>query len=342
LFDSLAEEERSFLADFVRESLDLDDRPGAVWIRSFQEGHKQVDSSDKYHVGDRRGRLLAFLDVANASYPDSVACQVQAAQSAAGRAGAKLGAAILTPLKTGSVQGKSCSIYMNLTGLRPSRPARFVARLALAPRVLDWIVGIAAETGQSFGPAEIGKHVVAPLEWMAESDSFSKIQRTEAEGALSALARGNWIPRFVLSHNDLWPGNVMVQARIGRFAASFGLGSLKVIDWGSSSSVGIPSFDLIYYAETAGISDGLARAKLEKIWKSAGTDPRSCYYDLVAGLGRLGMNRNNFPLDNYLVTVEKCEDIYRRLAGADMESGSAGAPSVAARENVTRLPAQRT
>lgn len=69
----------------------------------------------------------------------------------------------------------------------------------------------------------------------------------------------------------------------------------QIIDWGSSSAEGIPFFDSIRYVKSARLPSGVLGTMIKQQLIATKCSASCGLFNLVVGLGRLGLNRDQFP-----------------------------------------------
>src|SRR5207248_10552168 len=108
------------------------------------------------------------------------------------------------------------------------------------PKLFEWLSLVTMKTSRA--PENVEAFDVA-LNRIA-SESLAPQAAAEALGQLRA---GEWKPKFVLAHNDLWIGNVLRAPGNRQFP-------FVIIDWLGSVTRGFAIFDLVRLAESLGLS----------------------------------------------------------------------------------------
>jgi hypothetical protein len=272
------------------------------------------DFTLKYYVMDESDRNVAFILLSNNVFNDLIDSTAKAAQNAYQILGDGLSDLVVKPLFTGFLGKNSYAVFPYYEPLNDNRMTRIVIRQTLAKTVLDWVEQVARRTTLSIDEGLWEDLSVKPLLWLNECPLVDKEIRSEALDALKEMKPSRWTPKCVFSHNDLWYGNILVKPIVGGFAGRNAIGDPRIIDWLGSSKTGIPGFDFINFANSTGISSENLAPYMARVNKDFEQSFQTCYYDLLAGFGRLGLNRGEFPLDRFAVLVNKTVNTYKNVA----------------------------
>ncbi len=272
------------------------------------------DATLKFAILDNPGNKLAFVLMSNDDYPDAVAHAAQSAQKASQIVGSQLSKLVLQPSFMGVIGKNSYAVFPYLMPLRIGKFSRFINRQVMTNKIFDWLTHVSKRTTKIIAKEHFQTQVIEPLLWISECPIIHHDIQADALNAVNAMEKIKWVPKHAFSHNDLWSGNVLaLPSFFGKRAASFGIGEPRIIDWLSSSEYGIPVYDIINYANSTGASLRKVAYYLKQINQYSGQDNNSCYFDLLAGFGRLGMNRGQFPLEIYAKQLEKIVNSYKQI-----------------------------
>lgn len=284
----------------------------AYSVRAVPEPSLVEDATHRFIILNARGEKEGFVLVSNEAFPDSLK-NVYAVQSAAVEAlGPDLSTVIVMPIDTGYVEGNSYSICRYYPPLRNSGVPRLLARKFIAAQVCGWVIRVAERSTRLLADREICTSSEAPLRWLMSVDLLPEGIKDSISRGLTDLDNGSWKPSCVFSHNDLWAENVLVESYFGETLGSWGIGRPRIIDWGGSSVTGIPFFDLIRFMASMGYSAKQIRMRMDEVTRGTGGDYSAGRADLLAGLGRLGMNRGQFPLHRFASMVRDVIAIFER------------------------------
>jgi hypothetical protein len=246
------------------------------------------DATLKFIALNSCGRPVAFVHWSNELFPDAALVSCSSSTFARDNLGEKLGELIAMPVLQGEVLSRSFSIYPMLYS--PSgRLSSKLAYLLASKTVASWLREIALKTVRPLSEHEMDALVLHPLNYIAGLQLIPAQYNLLAAEGLALVGDYSWRPRVVFSHNDFWVGNVMFSS------AAKWPGVPQVIDWGASSVSGIPFFDSIRYVKSARLPSGILRYMIKQQLIATQSSPRSGLFNLVAGLGRLGLNRDRFP-----------------------------------------------
>ena len=121
----------------------------------------------------------------------------------------------------------------------------------------------------------------------------------------------------VAEHGDFWTGNVLFRRTLPRNLSPF-IGDFVVIDWRGSNIRGYPCSDLVRYCLSCyppqSIHVGNA---LRNYNASLEIENFQVGIYLLASVGRLGLNLDQFPRDRYLVL---CERIFNLMGAHGLTS----------------------
>ena len=273
-------------------------RPGFSLLCAEKEA---ADDTLKLRVCDAAGVPRAAVLVSSPVAPDLIARAMERAATARRVLGPELGAAVIEPLHTGVVEGRSFCVLPYLTPLRERGIAAHVQRAWLAPRILDWLHGVARRTRADLGPAARELHFEKTLEHLILRDGVEGRVRAAAERSLDELRKGKWVARHVLMHGDLWAGNVLLEGAAHRARP-------VIIDWPGARVQGHAIFDLARFARSFRIRPGRLRRELDRHAEVLGCTRQQTLGHLLAALGSQGLDLEHFPVARYLKMVSICFD----------------------------------
>jgi hypothetical protein len=263
------------------------------------------------------GRPLAVLVLSNSQYPDLVKQQLDGAAVARSALSPALRERILSPVATGFESGRSFAVWPLRRPLSANHLRLGIEKRQLASPVLSWLRAVAVHTRVELDAADTASLYAEPLFRMAEDIDLDPGLRKAAGVGLTLLDSGDWKPQAVLSHNDLWMGNVLV----GTVPLS-GLifpRRFSIIDWVGSSRMGYPFFDTYLFAESIGHSGGTLRQDLVSCCEELGMPLRHVPGYLCAALGALALKADCFPGPRL---ISLCNRVAQGMQRAGLISGS--------------------
>lgn len=281
------------------------------WAKELDVGQVQLvspgsgvpDATAQVLLQDSGGRSAGFVLCSSPPAPEMVTRGVNGASAAKEVLGAELGKVILEPLLVSRWRGLSCVLlpYCAPVDAKINR----LGRWRLSHPMLDWLHGITRHTQALPTESDRRKQFEQPLQFLLESEDLARIVGGEVDEALGRLQNGTWQPRQVLMHGDLHLGNVLLSP------PSQGKGSawqdrLVVIDWGGCDLKGQAIYDLVRLAKSLMLSKRRIRKELLRYAETLSCEMSDLRSYLLAALGQLGMNLDQFPRSRYLQVVESC------------------------------------
>jgi hypothetical protein len=230
------------------------------------------------------------LKVSPPAFPNVAREMAEKADMARDCLGDGLNWAVARVLRQWEANGVSCALFEALTSISDNRVKRFVQVKRLAPAALKWLRDVAAlDRG-------ITKQGEACLQALADCPYATL--GGPAKAALGSVQSGAFVPRSRIMHSDFWVGNVMLDPTGAR--------PFVLIDWRGSTVDGFPIFDLIKFAQSAGVGRKALRAELAAHAERLGCDIRDTRSYLLAALGYIWMHLEQFPPERFLVMGENC------------------------------------
>jgi hypothetical protein len=258
-----------------------------------------ADYCEKYIVIDREGVPAAFVVVSPASHPDSVAEAARATDAVCQALGPDLADAVLKPHHVGTMAGCSYSISAYCQPMSGNRWLSRWQRFRMAPAILAWLARVTRETARDVSDAD--SQLRRPLETLAKHASVTAGTRQHAGAALQALDRGEWRPRSVVAHNDLWFGNF-----VQRPAAKGATTPFYVIDWAGGSPAGMPFYDLVRISRSLSAGGARVRGEVRKHCDALRCTPADVPHYLSAAFGTLACHLGEWPEQQFARAADEC------------------------------------
>jgi len=268
-----------------------------------------ADATYKVIFKDASDKSVAFLLCANALNPELVAQNVNKAKNARKHLPAFAATAIQLPIIEGNHNGLSWALFDIMQPLS-RRPWHWrLQKLRLARPLVCWLADVMQATRQPISGNDMEAVAITPLTAVADNKNFPKPFRLRAGRAIADIESGRWLPQTTLAHNDLWKGNIMLPLTKPAGAPS---PQFCIIDWAGSSISGFAFFDLMKLARSFKFPVFFTRRIINR--QCAILD---CAIDhsmdyLLAALGALGLNLENFPVHIYTqMSVALMQDLSR-------------------------------
>jgi hypothetical protein len=264
-----------------------------------------ADDPSKLLVRDAAGRRAAVLAVSPSIAPDLVARSQRGARAAREALGEALGAAVLLPLAEGQLEGRSWALLPWCRPVAEHGLAGWLARRRLAPALLAWLRAAAEATLARPRDDELEAGFAAPLRAALAFPELGEAPRAAAARGLERLQRGDWRPRFVLGHNDLWLGNVLMRGG-GPFPALLRPDRFVLIDWPASRVRGHALFDLVRMASSFGVGPHRLHAEVAGHCRllSCALEDAGSY--LAAAIGHVGQHLEHMPPELFRQMASSC------------------------------------
>lgn len=262
-------------------------------------GNHVADATTKVELVNPRGRSVAVVLCASERSPNMVARGMSTARHARGLLGSALGSVILEPLDAGEIDGRSYVVLPLCRELRRSHVGWKLQRRWLTPFVLRWLHATAQVSSRA-----PGADFHTPLLHMRRRSGLPAEIQDMATKALARLDSGRWTPRHCLDHNDLWKNNILLPPR--SLAGHNPVYPFVVIDWVGANPRGHGMYDLIRFCKSMRLPPERIARELGPHCAALGCDPEDAGGHLVASLGWLGMNLEEFPPERFVALGESC------------------------------------
>lgn len=280
--------------------------PGRI-LENFGEHKVLLDATSKFRVRDDAGNPEFVVLCSAAGGPEIVSRGVQRAREVADALGDEQGRSVLLPIAEGDVDGRTFAIFRYCTPLVESGLRWWIQRSVVRPRLVRWLIDSSRRTATAIPMGALDRCVYEPLAALHADEDHSPGLRELAQKALLAARSGDWQPRHVFMHDDLWSGNVLLdrQSVEGRH-----LGRFVVIDWAGARVRGYPLYDFLRLSMSFGLKRGAFYRALDQYCAALGYTRTQAEYAFANAAAELGQRLEHWPRQSYLSTIDGC---YRRL-----------------------------
>ena len=252
--------------------------------------------------GENRSDDAIFI-VSNPQHPDFVQAAVDKADQVRARLEPDLARPVLCPRFSGRDEGRSFAVYPVLRPISANPLLGTLQKRLLQKSVTRWIGALCRASRRTLDrAAEIDALFIRPLSYIEGQGRFSKGFREAAAQAAAAIERNEFSPVTCIQHGDFWYGNVLLN---GALPLPGSRARFSVIDWGGARIDGYPFLDSLSFSQSCKRSDTAGRHILRDYAHHAGVPAEHALHYVCAGLGRLGLNRNEFPLNRYIPAAQK-------------------------------------
>ena len=243
-------------------------------------------------TGDATGVYLVsstVLQVSPPAFPTVIREAVQKAKAARVALGPWLGDVIIDPLDEWEMNGVTCALFEQLSPIPAGRFKRLLELNRVTPHVLGWLRQVAAVSREQNTATEACLRGLksSPYDFLREA----------AGQALSTLSEGNFRPRATVMHGDFWTGNILLDPAGSR--------DFVVIDWRGCVVEGHAIFDLIKFAESAGLGPRLLHRELSEHARVLDCTLAETRIYLLAALGHIWLNLDQFPPDRFAAMARR-------------------------------------
>jgi hypothetical protein len=280
----------------------LVERFGFRGVPTLLEPAKETaDSPVKLLFKDERGRPGAVLSLSSPAAPGLVADDADRAARAKRMLGQRLGCVILDPIARGDVEGVSYVLWPWRRPLAVRRPVWLGQRTILRSHLFSWLRQATRKTMRETSPVHF-------LEALDHANGHAHLgfdlRRSAALGA-ERIRAGTWLPKHVLAHNDLWQGNVLLDAQM-HWLYAVRAGRFAIIDWAGAETSGYPLYDVVRLAQSFGLCGRALADELRLHCRILGGTLDDAKPYLAAALGHLGENLGHVPQARFVSFANVC------------------------------------
>ncbi len=293
-----------WLSDRIEAS--LGDKFGKLSISFLSQTNDVADGTTVLRVCDGAGKSRAVVLCAAPVAPDMVKRAMYKARQAKMSLGPCLGAPILEPLMEGGEHGLSFAVLPYCNSLSKFRPLWWMQRARLRTAVLEWLWRVTECTVCNVELPHVEGDFAAPLRKVASLKALSGRVRTAAEWAAGRLVSGEWRPKYVLMHADLWKGNILVRPGGGTGEKRLWVDQLAIIDWAGSEIHGYAIFDLIRISQSLQLNKTGLRTEVGRHCHLLQCEVADAMSYLLAALGHIAIHIEYFSVDTYARMADAC------------------------------------
>lgn len=264
------------------------------------------DGVSVYQLHNNENQLDAIVLCSPLNSPNLVMRTVQRSTQAKNSLDLSTGNHIQEPLFEGEVENLTYSVWPLCYELSKSRLYRKAQNNFLKPVLFNWLFNVTKCTVDDKDQTSNISKFILPLEYIASSNVLNDKIRMKALFALERISTKEWQPKHVLMHGDLWLGNILLKKNPNILNTLKPYDNFVVTDWAGSEVKGYAMYDLIRFAESTNLSSKKIKFEIERHCKLLNCNPVDACSYLLAGLGFIGMNLENFPLNRFISMSESC------------------------------------
>jgi len=280
-------------------------------IRLFERpGFKDAvaDASSIFFVDGKDRKNDITLILSNKDFPETVRNACELAISVHQRLDANEQRHVLVPLLEGVYGGQSYAVFSRLESFSKNKALRFAQKRFLQPKIADWLAALAVQTTTYCDtPKEVERAFIEPFEYLAEESKLPNAIRKFSETYLSADIGTRFQLFTTVHHGDFWSGNIL--STRGAFPGfGFLTGDFRIIDWGTARLDGFPCIDIIRFANSSNRNTKAAGQIVRNYADAIEISHEEVALYAMASLGRLGLDRDQFPKSRFLAMTERIFD----------------------------------
>jgi hypothetical protein len=274
-----------------------------------------ADATIKVLFKNLQNKPVAVGLCSSVKEPTMVQRNIERARLAQEALGEELGHIVINPLATGDIEGISYGIFPYCQPLSNSKLRWQIQKLQILPVIFQILSDLNKITVREVTPTEIETSFAKSLQYLVDSSVIPEPLPQLSKNALDQLSSGIWHPHYVLMHNDLWKGNILLrQSSDQNNLVNQTIDSkIVIIDWAGSLVKGYPIYDMIRLAQSLKLSDRQLLNNLKKHSQILNCQLEQSLFYLLTALGYLGINREEFPLERYIKLSVDCLKTWQRI-----------------------------
>lgn len=265
-------------------------------IELFEYHANLPSSTGKSLIYNAFGKKIAFMSFSPIDGENLTLKALEVSRQIKKEIDLKDSEAILEPIITGTTEGIHFVVWPYLKSISNNKILRYIQLILLKQPIISWLFSVTRYSLTATDAMEKEISFIDPLESFITNKGISVEIRNVGKEIIHKLKNGSFTPYFVIAHNDLWVGNILLQrSKYQKFT---------IIDWAGANLKGYPIHDLLCIAIMLKLSKRELSRELRNYCNIINCPINHSIFHLVAGLAYLGQNLNNFPEENYLQVVD--------------------------------------
>jgi len=218
----------------------------------------------------------------------------------------KNGSVLLDPMLSGEVEGVEYSVWPYCTPLGEGLGLirRKIQLFQIRPLVLEWLINANKDSLLLASQSEVTNDFIIPLKQLSKRVGITPRVKDEINWQIQCLQDKSWKPYFVLAHNDLWKGNIL----INKNKVDNSYGGVSVIDWAGGFYRSFAVYDLVRVSMSLKVSRSTFQQELEKHCTILLCNKKNLLGYLLASFAFLANNLGEFPEVRFIELLHNCFD----------------------------------
>ena len=159
---------------------------------------------------------------------------------------------------------------------------------------------MAKKTQREPTPAELNDEFLGPLQTVRDHGRLGPDAKALAVSALRDLEAGDWRPKLIAAHYDLWVGNMLLRSKSREAPWGF-----AIIDWLGARCAGHAFYELVRLAQSVGLSNGELARQIAVHAELLDCRPRQAEHYVAAAAGYLALNLGEWPEDKFIASTQQ-------------------------------------
>jgi len=297
---------KNLIITLIKDTLEseLVDLGGFSHANLLLDANNNIDIASKFVIFNNNNEMIAFLFCGYSRIRSVCSRNLKNNVEIKMKLGDELGAVLLTPIVSGDIEGIEYSVwpYCNPLGSDLGFIRRKIQLFQYRPLVLNWLRNVNEYSISSASEQEKIDDFVHPLQRLMGNKSISMRIKDEIEWQISCVETRSWTPYFVLAHNDLWEGNLLVN----KYNVKNIYHGLTVIDWAGGSYRSFAIYDLVRISISLKVSRTVFLDELLAHCAILHCDKRNAMGYLLASFAFLAENLDQFPEDRFIQLLNDC------------------------------------
>lgn len=294
------------ITDLVKEALKsaLTHLGGFSHAEPLSDIGDNLDNTTKFIIFNDQNERVAFLFCDYSENGSVCARNLNNSTEIKMKLGDEFGAVLLSPIVSGDIEEIEYSVwpYCNPLGSGLGFIRRKIQLFKFRPLILNWLRNVNEYSRSIASEQEKCDDFIRPMQRLVRNKNISTRIRGEIEWQISCLQDRRWAPYFILAHNDLWEGNLLVN----KYNVKNTYHGLTIIDWAGGSYRSFAIYDLVRISMSLKVSRSVFSDELLSHCAILHCDKKNAMGYLLASFAYLAENLDEFPADRFIQLLDDC------------------------------------